>query len=63
MKLLFKLSIANLLDDVSVSSLIDLEGFAAVWANDFIHFYVPLTFLVVSLCALTKAFSVNRSLQ
>jgi len=46
-KLLFKLSIANLLDDVSVSRLINLERFPAVRADDFMHFYIPPAFTVV----------------
>ena len=37
MQLLLKLAIAHLLEDVGVPRLVDLEGFAAVGADDFMH--------------------------
>jgi len=37
MQLLLKSAVANLLQDIGVASLVDLEGFVAVRANDFVH--------------------------
>ena len=37
MQLLLKLAIAHLLEDVGIPRLVDLEGFAAVGADDFVH--------------------------
>jgi len=37
MKLLIKLAVANLLEDLGISSLVDLERFLAVGADDFMH--------------------------
>ena len=34
----FTIAIAHLLEDVGVPRLVDLEGFVAVGADDFIHF-------------------------
>jgi len=34
---LLKLAIAHLLEDVGMPRLVDLEGFAAVGADDFVH--------------------------
>ena len=36
-QLLLKLAIAHLLEDVGIPRLVDLEGFAAVGADDFVH--------------------------
>ena len=36
-RLLFKLAIAHLLEDVGIPHLVDLEGFAAMGADDFVH--------------------------
>jgi hypothetical protein len=36
-QLLLKLAIAHLLEDVGVPRFVDLEGFAAVGADDFMH--------------------------
>jgi hypothetical protein len=36
-QLLLKRAIAHLLEDVGIPSLVDLEGFAAVGADDFVH--------------------------
>jgi hypothetical protein len=36
-QLLFKVGIAQLLEDVGVPRLVDLEGFVAVGADDFVH--------------------------
>jgi hypothetical protein len=36
-QLLFKIAIAHLLEDVGVPRLVDLEGFVAVGADDFVH--------------------------
>jgi hypothetical protein len=36
-QLLLKLTIAHLLEDVGIPRLVDLEGFAAVGADDFVH--------------------------
>jgi hypothetical protein len=38
-QLLLKLAVANLFDDVRVPGLVDLECFAAVRADDFMHGY------------------------
>jgi hypothetical protein len=37
MQLLLKSAVANLLQDVRVASFVDFEGFAAVGADDFVH--------------------------
>lgn len=37
MQLFFKIAIAHLLEDVGVPRLVDLEGFVAVGADDFVH--------------------------
>ena len=37
MQLLVKIAIAHLLEDVGVPRFVDLEGFAAVGADDFMH--------------------------
>jgi hypothetical protein len=39
-QLFFKIAIAHLLEDVGVPRFVDLEGFAAVGADDFVHTYV-----------------------
>jgi hypothetical protein len=36
-QLLFKIAITHLLEDVGVPCLVDLEGFVAVGADDFVH--------------------------
>jgi len=36
-QLLLKLAITYLLEDIGISRLFDLEGFAAVGADDFVH--------------------------
>jgi hypothetical protein len=36
-QLFFKIAIAHLLEDVGVPCLVDLEGFVAVGADDFVH--------------------------
>ena len=36
-RLLLQLAIAHLLEDVGIPRLVDLEGFAAVGADDFVH--------------------------
>ena len=36
-QLLFKITITHLLEDVGVPRLVDLEGFVAVGADDFVH--------------------------
>jgi hypothetical protein len=36
-QLLVKIAITHLLEDVGVPCFVDLEGFAAVWADDFMH--------------------------
>ena len=36
-QLLLKLAITHLLEDVGIPRLVDLEGFAAVGADDFVH--------------------------
>jgi hypothetical protein len=36
-QLFVKIAIAHLLEDVGVPRFVDLEGFAAVWADDFMH--------------------------
>ena len=36
-QLFVKIAIAHLLEDVGVPRFVDLEGFAAVWTDDFMH--------------------------
>jgi hypothetical protein len=36
-QLFIKIAIAYLLEDVGVSGFVDLEGFAAMWTDDFMH--------------------------
>jgi hypothetical protein len=44
-QLLFKIAITHLLENVGVPRLVDLEGFVAVGADDFVH--VGVLFLLV----------------
>lgn len=45
-RLLLKLAIAHLLEDVGIPRLVNLEGFAAVGADDFVHGRLGLFSLV-----------------
>jgi hypothetical protein len=42
LQLFVKIAIAHLLEDVGVPRFVDLEGFVAVWTDDFMHATGPL---------------------
>jgi hypothetical protein len=51
-ELVFELMIMNLLKDICITGFINFEGFATVWAFNFIHSEPPFLQKVISLFGL-----------